>query len=455
MARQPSENNSNYRRETTVVYADDGTPLIEKLHVELIVSEGLDLDKRAVLEDEPLVIGTHAQSDFVLTDNSISRKHVELRLAPAGIHVRDLGSTNGTYVGHNRIAEGIVPIGSTLTVGETRIEMRRSRELVPIPLSRRRRFGNMIGSSGPMRQAYALLERAAAVDMTVLIEGETGTGKELASQAIHENSRRASGPFVVVDCGAVSPNLIEAELFGHERGAFTGADRERPGAFEQADQGTLFFDEIGELPLNLQPKLLRALESREVQRIGSTTKTAIDARFIAATNRNLTKEVKKGTFRSDLYYRLNVFKITLPPLRERRDDIPGLIKHFLGPFGGASLPQEIIDRMVQLDWKGNVRELKNAVERAVVLARDDLRKDDGENTSSPVTSSMGDFTLDVSRPFKELKAEIVDAFERKYIIEVLKANSGNISASARQSGIDRKHLERLIRKHDINVRSSK
>lgn len=450
MRKTPVEKNPPVNRETTVIYGDDGTPLIEKFRVELIVSEGVDIEKRAVLEDTPLIIGTHGLADFSLSDPSVSREHVELRLTPEGIRVRDLGSTNGTFVGGSRIAKGSIPIGSTLIIGETHIELCHLRELIPIPMSRRRRFGDMIGSSGPMRLAYALLERAASVDMTVLIEGETGTGKELAARALHDHSKRASGPFIVVDCGAVSPSLIETELFGHERGAFTSADRDHKGAFEQAHGGTLFFDEIGELPLNLQPKLLRAIESREVQRIGGSHRETVDVRFVAATNRSLKKEVSKGTFRNDLYYRLNVFRITLPPLRERREDIPTLIKHFLGPYGGASLPDDIVNRMTQLDWKGNVRELRNAVERAIVLAEANIIVP--ARDSSP---ALEDMELDISRPFKDLKAEIVDGFEKNYIGKVLKANGGNISASARQSGIDRKHLERLIRKHGIDVRAIK
>jgi DNA-binding NtrC family response regulator len=255
-------------------------------------------------------------------------------------------------------------------------------------------------------------------------------------------------PFRIVDCGAVSPTLIEAELFGHEKGAFTSADRERPGAFEQAHTGTLFFDEIGELPLDLQPKLLRALETREVQRIGGSERVPVDVRFVAATNRDLQVAVKKGTFREDLFYRLNVFKITMPPLRERRDDIKLLVDHFLKPAGCAPLSDEIINRMVQMEWPGNVRELRNAVERAVLLAK-------GEPTPLPQTEGGGDFSeleFDSNKPFKALKAGLIESFEKSYLERVLQRNNGNISASARQSGIDRKHLERLIKKHDIKVR---
>jgi DNA-binding NtrC family response regulator len=307
-----------------------------------------------------------------------------------------------------------------------------------------------------MRQVYALLERGAEADVTVLVEGETGTGKELAARAVHEHSDRSSNPFQIVDCGAVSPTLIEAELFGHVRGSFTGADRDRPGAFELANQGTLFFDEIGELPLALQPKLLRALETREVRRIGGTTRIPVDVRFVAATNRNLADEVKRGRFREDLFYRLNVFRVVMPPLREHREDIPLLVKHFLEPLSDSPLSDDLLERMSQLDWPGNVRELRNAVERAVVLARGEKS---ARTPAGPGATAAGDedgalpLEVDASRPFKEVKAEVVARFERAYLDKVLERTRGNISAAAREAGIDRKHMERLIRKHDIDVKN--
>ncbi|MDD5308049.1 MAG: sigma-54 dependent transcriptional regulator, partial [Deltaproteobacteria bacterium] len=357
-----------------------------------------------------------------------------------------------------RISEAVVPVGSTLVLGETRVDLRATVERFPLPLSRRQRFGELIGSSAAMRQVYALLERACEVDATVLIEGETGTGKELAARAVHSHSARAKAAFHVVDCGAIPPTLIESELFGHVRGAFTGADRDRPGAFELADRGTLFFDEVGELPLALQPKLLRALESRAVRRVGSADPVAVDVRFVAATNRSLEAEVRHGRFREDLYYRLNVFKIAMPPLREHRDDIPLFVRHFLAPQGVSSLPDELLTRLTQLEWRGNVRELRNAVERAVILARggsmaapSDRDDEDDEADLDAGKGRVGN--VDASRPFKEVKNDLVVAFERAYIEQILARTSGNVSAAARESGIDRKHLERLIRKHGIESRT--
>jgi DNA-binding NtrC family response regulator len=442
----------NTNKETTVVYKTDGSPMIEMAQVEVIVIKGKDEGHSSVLEQSGFVVGTDPSANLRLTDPSVSRRHVELSLDSNGIRVRDLDSTNGTKVGRKRITDGVVDVGTTLVLAETRIELRRMVERYPLPISRRRRFGDLVGNSAAMRQVYALLERAAEVDATVLLEGATGTGKDLAARALHEHSNRAPNQMVIVDCGAVSPTLIEAELFGHEKGAFTSADRERAGAFEQANKGTLFFDEIGELPLSLQPKLLRALESREIQRIGASTRIPVDVRFVAATNRNLKKEVDAGRFREDLYYRLNVFKITMPSLSEHPSDIPLLVKHFLGAHGDATLSGEILQRMVQLDWPGNVRELRNAVERAVILSQRHPPSFPPNNSGQPVFSEID---LDTNKPFKELKAELIDSFEKRYLSEVIRRNKGNISASARQSGIDRKHLERLVRKHSIEVRGKK
>ena len=446
--------------DTAIHYADGGRPFVEELLIELRVVDGADAGGTFALPRAGAVIGTGPDADFRLTDPSVSRRHLRLTPVPEGVHAVDLGSTNGTRFQGERIADAVVTLDAALAIGKTRIELARHVDRQPIPLSRRRRFGELIGTSGPMRQAYALLERAAEVDVTLLIEGETGTGKELAARAVHQHSARAARAFQIVDCGAVSPTLIEAELFGHVRGSFTGADRDRAGAFELAHQGTLFFDEIGELPLALQPKLLRALETREVRRIGGSTQIPVDVRFIAATNRDLAAEVKAGRFREDLYYRLNVFRVVMPPLRTHREDIPSLVKHFLEALGAPGLSEETLGRIVQLDWPGNVRELRNAVQRAVVLARG--------NPSSPPPSAQaqaqareetgsrpgGDFSfaIDAARPFKDVKAEIVTKFEVAYIKAVLARTGGNISAAARDSGIDRKHMERLIRKLGIDTK---
>lgn len=443
--------------DTAVKYGQDG-PFLEEVKVRLVVTKGVDKERSVLLPRAGVIIGTGSDATFKLKDTSVSRKHAKLVPVPEGVLIRDLDSTNGTVFENRKINQEILPLGATVALGKTRIELLRTVEASPLPLSRRLKFGELIGQSAAIRQIYSLLERASEVDVTLLLEGETGTGKELAARAVHRHSSRASKRFQVVDCGAVSPTLIEAELFGHVRGSFTGADRDRSGAFELAHQGTLFFDEIGELPLSLQPKLLRALETREVRRIGGSVRIPVDARFIAATNRNLLDEVKKGRFREDLYYRLNVFKVTMPPLREHREDIPLLVRHFLEAQGAPPLSDEMLERMTQLDWPGNVRELRNAVDKAVVLAR-------GEKRSAVVSTGIGmvedeepqediaKLSIDATRPFKEVKAEIVSRFERSYLIQVLDRTRGNISAAAREAGIDRKHMERLIKKHDIDVKS--
>jgi DNA-binding NtrC family response regulator len=442
--------------DTSVRYAEGGQPLVEEIKVELRVVDGPDADRSFVLPRAGALVGTGSDADFRLTDPAVSRRHVRLTPVSDGVLAVDLGSTNGTRHKGEKITEALVPLDSSLFLGKTRIDVARVVDTQPLPLSRRRRFGELIGASPALRQVYALLERAAEVDVTVLVEGETGTGKELAARALHQHSARAQKAFQVVDCGAVSPTLIEAELFGHVRGAFTGADRDRAGAFELAHQGTLFFDEIGELPLPLQPKLLRALETREVRRIGGSSQIPIDVRFVAATNRNLAEEVKAGRFREDLYYRLNVFRIVMPPLREHREDVPTLVRHFLEALGAPQLSGEMLERMVQLDWPGNVRELRNAVHRAVVLARgDSVPPPRPVPPPAEAPRAPGDFSfaIDANRPFKDVKAEIVTQFEVAYIRAVLARTGGNISAAARDSGIDRKHMERLIRKLGIDVKT--
>ncbi len=439
--------------DTAVVYAESGAPFVEEQRIQLHVAEGLDKGMTALLPDCGLIVGSSSKAGFSLRDPSVSRSHAELVPLPEGIRVRDLQSTNGTVVAGHRINEAVVPVGSTLVLGKTRVELVRVIERMPLQISRRRRFGDLIGQAPTMRQIFALLELAAESSVTVLLEGETGTGKELAARAIHTHSPRSRESFQIIDCGAVSPTLIEAELFGHVRGSFTGADRDRAGAFELAHRGTLFFDEIGELPLALQPKLLRALEAREVRRIGGSAVIPVDVRFVAATNRSLAEEVKRGRFREDLFYRLNVFRVTLPPLREHREDIPILVKSFLDIHGGAALPEDLMERMQQHDWPGNVRELRNAVERAIILGRGDEPGRGGQRpTDRTADGDSAPLRIDASRSFKDAKAELVAVFERTYIEQALARTAGNISAAARDSGIDRKHLERLIRKHGIQPR---
>jgi transcriptional regulator with GAF, ATPase, and Fis domain len=275
----------------------------------------------------------------------------------------------------------------------------------------------------------------------VLVEGETGTGKELVAEGIHDESPRSGGPLVVFDCSAVSPTLIESELFGHVRGAFTGAIADRQGAFEAADGGTLFLDEIGELPLELQPKLLRVLERREVRRLGSNQPRRVDVRIVAATNRSLAREIERGRFREDLYYRLAVVDVMLPPLRERPDDIPLLIEHLVRQVGGpqAHLPERVSEALRAQSYSGNVRELRNAVSRALSLAG---------KTSAPPAAEPGSLSMavDLGAPLREGRDRVLDAFERAYLQAALERTGGNVTRAAERAGVNRKFIQRAMKR---------
>jgi len=317
------------------------------------------------------------------------------------------------------------------------------------------KFGRMVGQSPPMRALFALLQRAALCDATVLIDGETGTGKEVSALAVHENSARSAGPFVVVDCGAIPAQLLESELFGYERGAFTGAVAARTGAFEAADGGTIFLDEIGELSLDLQPKILRALEGRKIKRVGSNTYFPIDVRVIAATNRNLREEVAAKRFRSDLYYRLAVLHIKLPPLRERKSDLLALVEDFLlqqGVRDAAAAPirsSDFIDMLGRYRWPGNVRQLRNYLERRVALG--EAIAPPGSETSMPPPPANDDEKPIVSldQPLKVAREEWNNVFEARYLDGLLSLHGNNVSAAARAAGVNRVHFYRLLRKHGL------
>jgi len=296
-----------------------------------------------------------------------------------------------------------------------------------------------------MRRLFALAQQVASADVTVLIEGETGTGKDALAEAIHQSGPRAKGPLVVVDCGAVPPNLFESELFGHEKGAFTGADRARAGCFEEADGGTLFLDEIGELPLPLQPKLLRVLESREVRRVGGSAQRKVNVRVVAATNRDLREEVNRGSFRQDLYFRLEVMRLRVPPLRERMEDVPVLAEHFrrAARADAPALSEDLLRHFANHPWPGNVRELRNAVERAVVL------HDAPALAAAAVEATGTEMAVDLRVPFKDAKNALTDAFERSYLKAMLASTGGNVSEASRRADIDRVYLLKLLKKHGL------
>jgi len=393
------------------------------------------------LRGERTVIGAHPSADVELADSAMSKFHCEIRIADGTPMVRDLGSTNGTFVDGVPVVEAPLRHQSVLTLGRTRLRFDVGPRDIEIVLAQRERFGRLLGRSVPMRAAFAQLERAAASESTVLLQGETGTGKDLAAEAIHLEGARRDGPLVVVDCAALPPSLLEDELFGHERGAFTGADALRLGAFEAAAGGTVLLDEIGELALDLQPKLLRVLEQRDVQRLGATKRVPVDVRIIAATNRNLKQEVNARRFRSDLYFRIAVIVVTMPPLRERLSDVPLIVDGILGDLGARDLPAaaalrsgELLPELTRHGWPGNVRELRNYVESFLVHA---------ERAPSP-SSQPDEPVIDVSQPLRAVRDRWIRWVERRYLERLLAEHGNNVSAAARAAGIDRVHLHRLL-----------
>ncbi|MGE0869215.1 MAG: sigma 54-interacting transcriptional regulator [Kofleriaceae bacterium] len=408
----------------------------------LRVIAGPDTGMKYVSSGRPVVIGTHESADLALTDPTVSRFHCELSVGEGSVTIRDLGSKNATRVSGLDITEARLDGTTTIVLGHTEVEFSLGESFAELPLATRESFGELVGRAPATRALFAQLERAAESDVTVLLLGETGTGKEVAARAIHEQSSRAQGPMIVVDCGAIPHSLIDSELFGHEKGAFTGADRRREGAFELASGGTIFLDEIGELGADLQPKLLRVLERREVQRIGGTSPTPIDVRIIAATNRNLHTEVNAGRFRSDLFYRLAVLEVRIPPLRERLDDIPLLVSHFLRenkledrPEAAPLRDDKFQANLARYAWRGNVRELRNYLERALV-------EPDREIVAGPGWEAPPE--IDVNQKLATVREAWVRYVERRYIVELLEKSGGNVSAAARSAGIDRAHFYRIM-----------
>jgi DNA-binding NtrC family response regulator len=404
------------------------------------------------------VVGTDPGIHLVLSDPSVSRRHLGVRLTENGVRVHDLGSKNGLFVDRARVLDGYCPIGSTLSFGGCRAQVVTTGERQKIPLSRAVRFGEVLGASVPMRALLARLERLAAEDQTVLIVGESGTGKELIARALHAQGKRAGKPFVVFDCGAVSPNLVEAELFGHARGAFTGAVATRQGVFEAAHEGTLLIDEIGDLPIELQPKLLRVLERREIRRLGETQVRSVDARVIAATHRDLRALVKAGSFRQDLYYRLAVCEVRVPPLRERREDIAVLLDHLLRELGSGKrredMPKGTLELLESYDWPGNVRELRNVVARLLLFPEEVSNilitaPEKGNGTGTEAAERLETFDL----PLKAAREFVVETFERRYIGAKIVAAHGNMTQAAASMGISRQYLYRLLEQHGLRPSS--
>ncbi len=380
----------------------------------------------------------------MIGDPTVSRFHCELEVGEDGATLRDQQSHNGTTLDGVSILHAFTRSGSLIRIGKSVIRFQYAAKHNRVEVSTKTRFGGLLGSSVAMRTRFAMLERAAASDVTVLLEGETGTGKEGASYALHSQSPRAAGPFIVIDRGAIPATLLESELFGHEKGAFTGAETRRAGAFEEADGGTILLDELGELPPDLQPKLLRVLESREIRPVGASQYKKIDVRLIAATNRDLRAEVNDGRFRPDLYFRLAVLRIDIPPLRERPEDIAPLTRHILAELGAnesvvAKLAtSSFLSRLRQNTWPGNVRELRNYLERCLVFEEPMPLESLSRAERGPV--------IDTSLSYAEARKRVLRDFERHYVEALVKANDGNVSAAARAAGVDRAYLYRLMRR---------
>jgi DNA-binding NtrC family response regulator len=462
----------------TRVVADGRALRVRRVQLEVLA--GPDQGLRREFDSDRIVIGTAPGTDLTLGDRAVSRHHCEVCLLPEGYLLRDLGSTNGTLVAGLRAREVFLHDGVQLEVGATRLAFRALGDEAEIPLSPDDRFADLVGGSPAMRRVFAVLQKLGPRDVTVLVTGESGTGKELVAQALHRTSPRAAGPFVVVDCGAMPATLMENEIFGHERGAFTGADRARAGAFERADGGTLFLDEIGELPLELQPKLLRVLETRQVARLGGAAPRAVDVRIVAATNRDLRSEVNRGGFRGDLFYRLSVVEVRLPALRERPEDVPLLVRHFLdaaaartASAGRYELAPRTLTKLARHRWPGNVRELRNFVERAVSLADGAGGVIDGTLAGAgppgpPAGSAEGGAPGDAPAtpgspgappgplpesllrlPFKTAKRLYTEPFEREFLQALLARTGGNVSKAAREAELDRAYLIQILKKYDL------
>ncbi len=437
---------------------------------QFVVVEGPDVGKVTKLQKSSLTGGRSIVNDLVLTDKAVSGTHFKVTVEQEGYRLRDMGSRNGIYVGDMRVSDVFLgPVGE-FRIGQTVLQFQQTEDIVEIDLSTADQFGDAIGGTERMREIFAQLEKVAASSLTCMIFGETGTGKELIAKGVHKHSLRSGKPFVVLDCGAIPKNLIESTLFGHEKGSFTGAETQHRGCFEQADGGTIFLDEIGELDISLQPKLLRVLEQREITRVGGNKTIHVDVRVVAATNRDLLQEVGVGNFREDLFFRLSVVQVEIPPLRERQEDIPLIVHEFVRQATAASgialsVSPDAMSVLQRHSWPGNVRELRNVITRAAtmcegsVITKEDIHLGNRGATfgasSRPNSTSIssGQVVLDkeliaAGMLFKESKKKVVEAFEKVYLRELLDRHKGNITRSAEAAGLTRYHLRELVKRHN-------
>jgi transcriptional regulator with GAF, ATPase, and Fis domain len=429
----------------------------------LVVLKGTQRGKEFVISGDVIRIGKVDENDLVLPEETVSRVHCEILRDQKGHLLRDLHSTNGTFLDGAEIREAYIRAGSIITVGTVQLKFQPFEERIEILPSDKEALGELVGRSLKMREIFGLVERIAPSEATVLVEGETGTGKDLVARTVHDLSKRRDKPFVIVDCGAVSGTLIESELFGHEKGSFTGATTTRQGAFELAHGGTIFLDELGELSLDLQPKLLRVLEQREIRRVGGNRTIKVDIRVVAATKQDLHKEVQKGKFREDLYFRLSVVPIHVPSLRERKDDIPLIVRAFLSRLAKEGVAARDIDEaamqaLMTHDWPGNVRELRNVLERGFYLTPGAAGGAPVRLVSMPSGDHRGGGeglfdgtagTFDATKSYRENKEQWENEFEKRYLTWLMQRAQGNISRAAREADMDRKYLHKLLKKHAI------
>ncbi|MEZ4256815.1 MAG: sigma 54-interacting transcriptional regulator [Polyangiales bacterium] len=474
---------SDFPEAATKITYIDGRPTeitLKRIKLELVRN---GKSEEHTFDTDTITIGAAADNTLVIDDETVSRYHCRIFLERDTFLIRDLDSTNGTFVNRVRVREAFLKPNCVVNLGKSELRFNPVDEKLRIVPSNRDRFGDIIGGDAKMREIYSILEKIAPTDSTVIIEGETGTGKEVVARSIHQASKRKDGPFVVFDCGAVPENLIESELFGHEKGAFTGAISTRQGVFENAHGGTVFLDELGELQYDLQPKLLRVLEQREVKRVGGSKPIRVDVRVVAATNRDLATEVKESRFREDLFYRLSVVRVHLPALRKRKDDIATLVNHFLQNSrfnrdgeGGRKVDafsHAAMQKLLDYPWPGNVRELLNVVERGVSFAESraievsDL-PDHVILSRSGAAQAWSDETRIDSLPpppsglsqgllngtFKDAKEQWVSSFEKDYIEHLLRQANFNISHAAREADIDRKYFRKLMKKYGITASGS-
>lgn len=451
---------------TRTIFLDGGDEELQLQRYRLRVISGENEGHEITCDEASVTLGSAPTNRLVLDDSAVSRVHATIDVDETGYLLSDRGSKNGVFVNGLQIRQVYLQDKTTFDIGDSTIRFELTEEKTEVRFSGREKFGKLLGQSRPMREIFAMLERVSPTDATVLIEGESGTGKELAADAIHEHSPRKDGPLIVLDCSAIPRDLIESELFGHVKGAFTGATGSRKGAFEAARGGTLFLDELGELATDLQPKLLRALEKREIKPVGSNQTIKTDVRIIAATNRNLLHEVREGNFREDLYYRFAVIRIQLPPLRDRPDDIPLLVEHFLHLANARTGRDDIdiayktMEKLKRHRWPGNVRELKNFIDRAVLLTQGDNIETRFLTPSEPSPAGvpesiedsalpMVETALEENLPFKDAKNRLIEQFEKEYWSRLLERTDGNVSKAARIAGVHRKSVEYILKKLDL------